>query len=124
LKSEIELESRYAQRRSIPDDVFQALQDESTLVYRAETSSCSVIRWPGFPVDKYGAKTDVERRNTEQLTKQIDALKQRILEQRKDMHGVNAAKDNLAMVNKQIRILENRLDKVHERTTCRCSVQF
>jgi coiled-coil domain-containing protein 63/114 len=65
-------------------------------------------------VDKYAAKTDVERRNTEQLTKQIDALKQRILEQRKDMHGVNAAKDNLAMVNKQIRILENRLDKVLE----------
>jgi hypothetical protein len=30
------------------------------------------------------------------------------------MHGVNAAKDNLAMVNKQIRILENRLDKVLE----------
>ena len=30
------------------------------------------------------------------------------------MGGVNAAKENQAMVNKQIRILENRLDKVRE----------
>lgn len=28
------------------------------------------------------------------------------------MGGVNAAKENQAMINKQIRILENRLDKV------------
>lgn len=32
--------------------------------------------------------------------------------QRKKMGGVNAAKENQRMIGKQIRILENRLDKV------------
>ena len=32
--------------------------------------------------------------------------------QRRDMGGVNAAKENQVMINKQIRILENRLEKV------------
>ena len=38
-------------------------------------------------------------------------MKQKILHQRKSMGGVNAAKDNFSMIQKQIRILENRLDK-------------
>lgn len=35
-----------------------------------------------------------------------------IMEQRKKMGGVNAAKENNAQISKQIKILENRLDKV------------
>jgi len=38
-------------------------------------------------------------------------MKQKILHQRKIMGGVNAARENQAMIQKQIRILENRLDK-------------
>ena len=39
------------------------------------------------------------------------ALKQKVLQQRKSMGGVNASKENYNMIQKQIRILENRLDK-------------
>lgn len=35
----------------------------------------------------------------------------KVLEQKQKMGGVNASKENDAMITKQIRILENRLDK-------------
>ena len=34
-----------------------------------------------------------------------------IMHQRKAMGGVNASKENIAMIQKQIRILENRVEK-------------
>merc|ERR1712227_996865 len=37
--------------------------------------------------------------------------KHKILQQRKVMGGVHAARENQQMISKQIRILENRLDK-------------
>ncbi len=43
--------------------------------------------------------------------KQIKALNGKILEQRQRMGGINSSKENNAMITKQIRILENRLDK-------------
>jgi len=41
----------------------------------------------------------------------IAVLRDKILKERKNMGGVNAARDNQQMIQKQIRILENRLDK-------------
>ena len=48
---------------------------------------------------------------SESTKRQSELLKMRILKQRHDMGGVNAAKENQAMVAKQMRILENRLEK-------------
>ena len=48
---------------------------------------------------------------SESAKRQSELLKMRILKQRHDMGGVNAAKENQAMVAKQMRILENRLEK-------------
>lgn len=53
----------------------------------------------------------MEKRNSEELSKQIKQAKAKILEQRRNMGGVNASRDTQQMVQKQIRILENRLDK-------------
>lgn len=47
----------------------------------------------------------------EKAKRQAELLKMKILKQRHDMGGVNAAKENQAMVTKQMRILENRLEK-------------
>ncbi len=61
--------------------------------------------------DMYTQKIEIESRNIKMLEDQIQLLKQKVLHQRKHMGGVNAAKENQQMINKQIRILENRLDK-------------
>merc|ERR1719164_81587 len=61
--------------------------------------------------DLYTQKIEVENRNVKAMDEQIQLLKQKILYQRKHMGGVNAARENQAMIQKQIRILENRLDK-------------
>jgi DNA repair exonuclease SbcCD ATPase subunit len=61
--------------------------------------------------DLYATRVDVEKKNIEELDKQIRLMKAHVLQQRKSMGGVNAAQENTQMVNKQIRILENRLDK-------------
>ncbi len=54
---------------------------------------------------------EVEARNIKVMTDQISLLRSKILHQRKNMGGVNASKENQQMIQKQIRILENRLDK-------------
>eukprot|EP00941_MAST-03F_sp_MAST-3F-sp1_P006020 g6020.t1 len=62
-------------------------------------------------VDQYTSKIAIEKRTRTELAKQARLMQRKILEVRKDMGGINAAKENQAMIAKQIRILENRLDK-------------
>lgn len=61
--------------------------------------------------DKYASAIEFERRQISTMEEQINIMKQKILHQRKAMGGINASKDNFFMIQKQIRILENRLDK-------------
>jgi chromosome segregation ATPase len=61
--------------------------------------------------DGYANAIEFEKRNIEQNQEQILIMKEKILHQRKSMGGVNASKENNHMIQKQIRILENRLEK-------------
>lgn len=61
--------------------------------------------------DKYANSIEFEKSNIATMEEQIHIMKQKLLHQRKSMGGVNAAKENYHMIQKQIRILENRLDK-------------
>lgn len=61
--------------------------------------------------DKYANAIDFERNNIDTMEEQIAIMKQKLLHQRRAMGGVNASKDNHHMIQKQIRILENRLEK-------------
>jgi chromosome segregation ATPase len=61
--------------------------------------------------DKYANAIDFERKNISVMEEQVAILKQKVLHQRRAMGGVNASKDNHFMIQKQIRILENRLEK-------------
>mmetsp|Transcript_11365 Transcript_11365/g.39630 ORF Transcript_11365/g.39630 Transcript_11365/m.39630 type:complete len:550 (-) Transcript_11365:22-1671(-) len=90
LKAELDLEMRYAQKKTVSDSTLTGLHDQ---------------------IDSYTHRVEVERRNIEQLQKQAQVMKGKILEKRRNMGGVNAAKENQHMIQKQIRILENRLDK-------------
>ena len=61
--------------------------------------------------DRYANSIDHERKNIEIMEEQVAIMKQKLLHQRRAMGGVNASKDNHFMIEKQIRILENRLEK-------------
>ncbi|POM78085.1 Outer Dynein Arm Docking Complex [Phytophthora palmivora] len=62
-------------------------------------------------IDNYNRKNVGEAKRLETLTQQIQVMRHKVLHQKKHMGGVNAARENQQMVSKQIRILENRLDK-------------
>ena len=49
------------------------------------------------------------------MDKQITLLGQRLLEQRRRMGGVNAAKENIDQVTKQVKVLEGRLDSTRSK---------
>ena len=61
--------------------------------------------------DKYAGTIDFERSNIATMEEQVEVMKHKVAAQRRAMGGVNASKDNQFMIQKQIRILENRLDK-------------
>jgi len=61
--------------------------------------------------DLYTRKIELERRRGEELEKQIAKVEKAILDSRREMGGVNASRDASSSIAKQIRILENRLDK-------------
>ena len=62
-------------------------------------------------MDKYSNQIETEKNAISVMDEQIAVLRDKVLHQRKMMGGVNAARDNQHMIQKQIRILENRLDK-------------
>ncbi|CAM9513729.1 unnamed protein product [Choristocarpus tenellus] len=59
----------------------------------------------------YAKKIEQDRRKIEELDRLIAATQSRVLEQRQKMGGLNASQENNEMIAKQIRTLENRLDK-------------
>ena len=62
-------------------------------------------------IDAFATKMAVDSKHLGTLTNQTKMLQHKVLHQKKHMGGVNASRDNYAMIDKQIRILENRLDK-------------
>jgi len=74
----------------------------------ASTSQLAILQDQG---DTFTQKIAVETKNMDELNKAIKIMNSKILQQKKMMGGVNASKENQKMVQKQIKILENRLDK-------------
>eukprot|EP01035_Chromulina_nebulosa_P020046 gene20046-26026_t len=62
-------------------------------------------------IQKYVYAIDTEKNNIQIMEEQVDIMKQKILHQRRNMGGVNSTRDNQYMIEKQIKILENRLEK-------------
>lgn len=61
--------------------------------------------------DKYAQLIAQERELMSDLEYEIQQSTNKLLEKRKDMGGVNASRENDALIHKQIRILEHRLEK-------------
>ncbi|KAL0490609.1 ODA1 [Acrasis kona] len=56
-------------------------------------------------------KLNVEQKTVDELQVQIAVLDAKVKEARQDMGGVNVSKENTMMIERQIKVLENRLDK-------------
>lgn len=59
----------------------------------------------------YIKKIEKERKKIEDLDKMIAKYQERIIDQKTRMGGVNAAQINNQLIQKQIKVLENRMDK-------------
>lgn len=61
--------------------------------------------------NRYIKKIEVERAKIAEVDKQIIQYQEKILEQKTRLGGVNAAQTNNQLILKQIKVLDNRLDK-------------
>uniref|UniRef100_A0A6U8KRD6 ODAD1 central coiled coil region domain-containing protein n=1 Tax=Eutreptiella gymnastica TaxID=73025 RepID=A0A6U8KRD6_9EUGL len=57
------------------------------------------------------SKCDIESKKVEELSRKIQNLKSKVSGARETMGGVNITKESNLMIEKQIKVLENRLDK-------------
>ena len=61
--------------------------------------------------NRYARKIELERKKIEELDLEIAAYQEKILDQKSRMGGINAAHENNKLIQKQIRVIENSLDK-------------
>jgi hypothetical protein len=92
------------------------LKNEISMLMRTSAKPLSVVQQERLQKlhdqgDHYANSIEFERRNIQTMEEQIQIMKNKVLQQRRDMGGVNASKENNYMIQKQIRILENRLEK-------------
>ena len=62
-------------------------------------------------IERYRRSIESERSNISNIERQMASLREKIWHQRKMMGGTNAAAENQRNVEKQVKILENRLDQ-------------
>ena len=63
----------------------------------------------------YKWKIEAEEKKYEKICEDIDVIEDQIVVQKKTIGGVNAGQDNQNSLIKQIKILENRLDKANQK---------
>lgn len=93
---------------SVKNDIAVIMRGSNKPMSMTQQDTIQILTDQG---DKYASSIDFEKKNIDTMEEQIHIMRQKILQQRRAMGGVNASKDNHFMIQKQIRILENRLDK-------------
>jgi len=94
VKSELQLETNQAK----------------SCFHKTGSTSISALQSEG---DYYQQKYQAEQQQINQLNQEIQDLETQILDQRSEMGGVNANRENGKTTLKMIRMLENRLDKAN-----------
>lgn len=87
-----------------------ALETKHTTKGTATVQQTQVLKLQD-QVDAFSRKMGVETKKLETIKQQMNMMRHKVMHQKKHLGGVNASKENHEMINKQIRILENRLDK-------------
>ena len=62
-------------------------------------------------LDRYSGLVEAEKSKAVSMEKEISALRDEIWKRRRKMGGVNAAANNQKVVEKQVRLLESKLDQ-------------
>lgn len=93
---------------ALKNDIAVILRGSSRPMSNAQQEFIQALTDQG---DKYATSIEFERSNIQTMEEQIQILRSKTLQQRRAMGGVNASKENHFMIQKQIHILENRLDK-------------
>merc|ERR1711871_325523 len=75
------------------------------------TSSTATLARLQEQADMYTRKIDLEKRRIEELDKSVSTLNKRASDQRTKVGGVHAAREANLKTQKQIKVLENRLDR-------------
>mmetsp|Transcript_21937 Transcript_21937/g.40034 ORF Transcript_21937/g.40034 Transcript_21937/m.40034 type:complete len:459 (+) Transcript_21937:258-1634(+) len=65
--------------------------------------------------DTYKEQIIIEQKRADEYGRHIRIIQEKIKSQRQQMGGINASKDTASALNKQLRILENRLDKANQK---------
>mmetsp|Transcript_14819 Transcript_14819/g.29726 ORF Transcript_14819/g.29726 Transcript_14819/m.29726 type:complete len:541 (-) Transcript_14819:80-1702(-) len=89
----------------------QLAAESQSNAQQAEGVVISMIAGLQETCERYTRKIDVEKRRLEELEKQSKIMHVKTLEHQEKRGGVNAVKESDRSVQKQIRVLENRLDK-------------
>ena len=107
-KQQINIEKLRRDNEALKTEMAMEMRNHATTKPMKHTDNITALH---DEADRYTQYVEMEKRNIKVMEEQISLMRQKILHQRKVMGGVNAARDNQAMIQKQIRILENRLDK-------------
>ena len=94
IKLKTELEAQREDQNSVPSPNAQA----------------EIVRLRDF-ADLYTRKIEMERRRVEELDQQLALSDAKIVEQRRALGGADAAKEGDQQIERQVRVLENKLDK-------------
>ena len=62
-------------------------------------------------MDRYSTKIEIEKNRISRMEDEIESMRTKIWQQRRSIGGVNAARENQLTIEKQVRILENRLEQ-------------
>lgn len=93
---------------AIKNDIALIMRGNNKAITAEQQEAIQILNEQG---EKYLQSIEFEKKNIETMEEQIQVMKAKVLQQRKSMGGVNASRENYLMIQKQIRILENRLDK-------------
>lgn len=93
---------------SIKSDISNLVRSSCRPISSSEQDTIHKMHDQG---ERYTTAIERELKNIEVVEDQISLMKHRCQNQRRTMGGVNASKNNIFMIHKQIGILENRLDK-------------
>jgi len=105
LKEELALETRQAKMQPINSTMAISSSMSSTM------SSKKEAQLAGESGEMYLRKIEIEKKRISELDLQIKKMEESILQQRSDMGGINANRETSKTIQKNIRMLENRLDK-------------
>eukprot|EP00899_Mesostigma_viride_P003312 jgi/Mesvir1/12982/Mv05993-RA.1 len=107
-KQRANLDKMKGENMAIKEEIL--MENRFATTHTASAASAQITRLQD-QADMFTRKIELEKRRVAELDKQIAMINIKIMEQRKKMGGVNAAKENNTQIQKQIKILENRLDK-------------